>query len=159
MQDLAQIHAEVQLIRERNPGLSDDNAFVYWFLSAYLLDSDDPDSIKNCIVGAKGDINVDAFHLDEANRKIFLVQAKYHDNSSKSESRDQIISFLALEDQLHEKDKLENLLTNANDQMKLVLTDVHKKLTKHKYDLVFLYVSTERSMLTHNRCTLRMCIG
>jgi len=144
MKLLDQLAGEIEAIKEKNPKLADDNAFVYWFLSAYLLDSDDSQLIKNCILGAKGDINIDAMYIDEKNKKIFLVQTKYRDTDRATEKRNDIISFLDLENQIYDKERFSNLLTNANDQMKHVLSDVHKKLTKQQYDLAFLYASTGR---------------
>ncbi len=140
---LVQLDREIESIKEKNPKLSDDNAFVYWFLSAYLLDSDDPELIKGCILGAKGDINIDAFHIDKENKKIFLIQTKYKDSGA-IEKRNDIISFLDLEGQLYTMDRFKNLLTNANEKIRNALTDIYNKLNKQNYDLVFLYASTAK---------------
>ena len=98
-----QLGKEIDAIREKIPSLSADNAFVFWFLSAYLMDIDDPEPIKNCIVGAPRDVNIDACHIDAKNKKVFLVQAKFRENTSSLEKRNDIISFLDLENQLYEK--------------------------------------------------------
>lgn len=142
MQIMKQLKNEVSSIRDRIPKLSEDNAFVYWFLSAYLMDSDDSESIKTSIVGATGDVNIDAYYIDEKNKKVFLIQAKYRDDMSKSERRNDLISFLDIESSLYEKERLDNLLTNANEEIKVILPDIYKKLNRQKYDLAFLYATT-----------------
>ena len=74
---LEQLDDEIDAIRDKHPTLSRDNAFDYWFLRAYLLDSDDPESIKSCILGAPEDISIDAFYIDKDNKKIFLIRRFY----------------------------------------------------------------------------------
>ena len=84
---MKQLRSEINAINERIPKLSDDNAFIYWFLSAYLLDTDDSELIKNSIVGAAGDVNIDAYYIDIRNKKVFLIQAKYRQEISVNEKR------------------------------------------------------------------------
>ncbi len=139
---MKQLRSEINAINERIPKLSDDNAFIYWFLSAYLLDTDDSELIKNSIVGAAGDVNIDAYYIDIRNKKVFLIQAKYRQEISVNEKRNDLISFLDIENQLYNKASFNNLLTNANTQIKVVLEEVYQKVIKQKYDLAFIFAST-----------------
>lgn len=131
-----QLKTEIDSIKERNPNLSVDNAFVYWFLSAYLLNTENPLEIKSSIVGSSGDVNIDAYHIDESNKKVFLVQCKYRENIQANEKRNDFIAFFALEKCFYDRDSLDNLLISANEQIKSISEEIFHKLNKNQYDWI-----------------------
>lgn len=81
---------EVQQIRKEIPALKDDNAFVLWFLRAFLADSEE--SAKSALTGQSGDKNLDAILIDENAKQVHLIQGKYH-RSAKPEKRNDVMAF------------------------------------------------------------------
>ena len=70
------LKAEVATLRKAKPMYSPDNAFVHWFLKAFL--SDDDQVIDSAVIGGAGDIGVDAVLVDDDSQRAYVVQAKYH---------------------------------------------------------------------------------
>jgi hypothetical protein len=81
---------EISQIRKDLPAVKDDGAFVLWFLSAFLADSED--AAKLALTGQSGDKNLDAVLIDENAKQVHLVQGKYH-QSTKAEKRNDIMAF------------------------------------------------------------------
>jgi hypothetical protein len=81
---------EVNQTKKEIPALRDDNAFVLWFLRAFLADSEE--SAKSALTGQTGDKNLDAILIDENAKQVHLVQGKYH-QSPKAEKRNDVLAF------------------------------------------------------------------
>jgi hypothetical protein len=71
---LSPLRKEVREVQDRHPELSPDNAFVVWFLRAFIVD--DEDTALSAIVGGARDKGVDAIHVDHDNRLVTVVQGK-----------------------------------------------------------------------------------
>ena len=85
---------EILEIKDRNPHLADDSAFVSWFLRAFITE-DEKQAIES-LTGQAGDKSSDAVFIDHDNRLVFIVQGKYHSHNHASEPRSHIIALAAL---------------------------------------------------------------
>lgn len=73
--ELSLLQREVAETRRKHPTLSDDNAFVTWFLQAALVDGQE--SVVKDVIGGPGDKGVDAVFVDHPNKKVFVLQGKF----------------------------------------------------------------------------------
>src|SRR5262249_38250640 len=93
------LKGEIEHVRKRHPELSSDNAFVLWFLLAYL--TDDNDKALQALLGEARDVGVDAAYQDDEARRIYVIQAKYRVGSSGArEARNEVLALAALGDDL-----------------------------------------------------------
>jgi AIPR protein len=93
--DLGSLRSELADLGERFPGLTDDELFVLWFLSAYLVD--DEAVAAKAIAGASNDKGIDAVYIDHKARAAFVVQGKFRKEvGRKLESRADVASFASL---------------------------------------------------------------
>lgn len=74
------LRKEVREVQDRHPELSPDNAFVVWFLRAFVVD--DEETARGAIVGGARDKGVDALHIDHDNRLVTVVQGKYRQSAN-----------------------------------------------------------------------------
>src|SRR5829696_7308480 len=56
--------------------LREDDAFVMWFLRAYVVDDDN--DAKTALTDDSGERAVDAVHIDDSARVVHLLQGKFH---------------------------------------------------------------------------------
>jgi hypothetical protein len=83
---------ELRDMRERFPSLKDDELFVAWFMKCFVTDTED-EGVASVIGGTK-DKSLDAIHIDDSARKVFIVQGKYrHKMNGGSEKRNDILGF------------------------------------------------------------------
>lgn len=84
---------EVGQIQEDYPRLTDDEAFVVWFVRAYV--ADDPSSAHQTLTGPTGEKGLDAIDIDPKARVVSIVQAKYRVRGfmKKHESREDVDTF------------------------------------------------------------------
>lgn len=87
--------AEVSDMRERYRNLKDDELFVAWFMKCFVTDTEEEGMAS--LVGGSKDKSLDAVHIDEAARKVFIIQGKYRQKANGStEKRSDIIAFADL---------------------------------------------------------------
>lgn len=90
---------EIDSIKKSHPGLRDDSAFVFWFLSAYLIE-DKYDAAKSHLTGKQGgrggEKNIDAIYIDEKNKQCNIIQGKFHVSDGVKEKRNDVLSFADL---------------------------------------------------------------
>lgn len=90
--DIETLKREVREIRDSYPVWSEDNAFVHWFLQAFL--TNDREAAAKAVTGAAGDKDVDAVFIDDNLSKVFVLQGKYHKGEKPiHEKRDAVLSF------------------------------------------------------------------
>jgi hypothetical protein len=82
--DISTLIAEVKEIHDQFPQWTADNAFVHWFLQAFLLA--DTELASKAVTGVSHDKGIDAIYLDESLRRVFLIQGKFHKASSHQEN-------------------------------------------------------------------------
>ena len=120
---LSPLRKEVREVQDRHPELSSDNAFVVWFLRAFIVD--DEATALAAIVGGARDKGVDALHIDHDNRLVSVVQGKYRQNShAGSENRSDVLALANLGRVLARKEKQEfkALLGNSDAGAEKLMT-------------------------------------
>jgi hypothetical protein len=129
-------------VQKKHPALSADNAFVFWFLRAFLVD--DEKSVSDAVVGGTSDKGVDAIYVDHPNKKVFLIQGKYRTTQAPpAEKRSDIIAFANLARSLRAgKAELESLLADADTVIRDRLIDVYRYLHRRGYGLHLYFVTT-----------------
>lgn len=89
------LRIEVEDIRERYRGLKDDDLFVAWFMKCFVTDTEEEGVAS--LVGGPKDKSLDAVHIAEAARKVYLIQGKYHQKLSAAlEKRNDVLAFADL---------------------------------------------------------------
>jgi hypothetical protein len=73
--ELSVLQREVGDVQRQHPNLSVDNGFVFWFLRAFIVDTES--DAGKAVIGASNDRGIDAIHVDHANRQVFIVQGKF----------------------------------------------------------------------------------
>jgi hypothetical protein len=126
--DINTLKNEVNEILRKRPDLLPDNAFVLWFLQAFLVD--DEKTAADSITGGSGDKGADAAYVDHPNRKVFIVHDKYHSRAKPpTEGRSDLIAFADLAVALHGPRKaINDLLEDASPAIKTRLLEVHSYL-------------------------------
>lgn len=142
---------EVLEIKDRNPQLADDGAFVAWFLRAFI--TEDEKQAIGSLTGKAGDKSSDAVFIDRDNRIVFIVQGKYHLSSNVSEPRSQIIALAALGRSIatERPEAFDTLLNKANPVAQKKFEEARDYIRKSDFELVLRYVSTGKISETHIR--------
>ena len=141
--DLFGLHKEVLEIRDRHPQISFDNAFVSWFLRAFIVDNEDV--AVEALKGGPSDKGVDAIYLDHDARTVFVLQGKYRVSSKPSaEKRSDVIALADLWYSLlsQERSGFHALLQDAEVTVKNVLEKARNLIIKRNYRLVLQFVTT-----------------
>lgn len=95
---LNEIKNEINSIRKRYPTFKDDSAFVFWFLSTFLVDKEEiaKSSLTGKEGGRAGEKNIDAIYIDEKNNQCNIIQGKFHTSEGFSEKRNDVLAFAEL---------------------------------------------------------------
>jgi hypothetical protein len=141
---------EVSEIRERHPFLSPDNAFVVWFLRAFIVE--DEKVAVGALRGGSRDKGVDAVYIDHDARTVFLLQAKYHQGAKAvNEKRSDVIALADLGRTILEENKntFKALLNNADATVKHALEESRDAFHRRGYRLTLQFVTTGSISATH----------
>lgn len=147
---LSPLKKEVREVQDRHPELSPDNAFVVWFLRAFVVD--DEDTALEAIVGGARDKGVDALHVDHDNRLVTVIQGKYRQNANAgSENRSDVLALSNLGRVLAKKDKHEfnALLGDADAAVEGLLEKAREAVQRRGYRLALNFVTTGKVSSTH----------
>jgi len=133
---------EVFEIKDRQPHLANDAAFVVWFLRAFI--TEDEQQAVESLTGQAGDKSSDAIYVDHDNRIVFIVQGKYHSHKKTSESRSDIIAFADLGRSIlsNRQEAFKSVLNKANPIVHKKFEEAHNFVHKRNYQLVLRYVTT-----------------
>ena len=74
--DISTLKKQLSEVQEQHPAWTLDNAFVHWFLRAFLV-ADDELSAR-AVTGVSHDKGVDAVLLDDDTSQVFVLQGKCH---------------------------------------------------------------------------------
>jgi hypothetical protein len=140
---------EVLEIKDRHPHLTPDNAFVAWFLRAFVTDTEE-DAVKSIKGGAK-DKSTDGIYIDHTARQVFVIQGKYHQNSEPVASRPDVLALADLGRALmtEGKETFDLLIKKANPSVNHSLSECRTAIHKKGYGLVVQFVTTGRISSTH----------
>jgi hypothetical protein len=147
LQDLTR---EVLELRDRHPRLSLDNAFVAWFLRAFIIE--DESSAVEALKGGSKDKGVDALYIDHEVRVVFVIQGKYHKTTKVvSANRSEVVALGDLGRALLVDDpgSFNALLENADPTVKDALEKAREALLKRGYRLSLQFVTTGKVSETH----------
>jgi len=133
---------EVKEIQDRYPVWTLDNAFVHWFVRAFLV-SDDEVAAK-AVTGVSHDKGVDAVFIDDDTAKIFVLQGKCHlGEKAPSENRSDVLAFAQLAQTITSRDghyasyrkTLDPLVTEKLDRAR-------QRVRRRNYGLHLYYVTS-----------------
>jgi hypothetical protein len=144
------LRKEVREVQDRHPELSPDNAFVVWFLRAFIVD--DENTALAAIVGGAHDKGVDALHIDHDNGVVSVIQGKYRQNANAgSENRSDVLALANLGRVLArtEKQEFKALISEADAAVQTLLEKAREGVQKRAYRLVLYFVTTGKVSNTH----------
>lgn len=143
------LRKEVLELKDRYPHLTLDNAFVAWFLRAFVADTEE--NAVAAISGGARDKSTDAIYVDHTARLVFIIQGKYHQNSEPSAKRSDILALsdLARALMVEKKETFESLIDRANTKVVNSLTTARAYIQKKGYGLVVQFVTTGKISNTH----------
>lgn len=149
MQDYqSELETAVKENMDLHPELKPDQSFIYWFLTAFI--TDDLNAALQAILGGANDKNIDAIFIDDEVKTVYVVQGKYRKNTSKSESRSDLMAFAQVGDLLHGSTKAFNtVLDNADSSMQHLLQTARKAVKNRNYQLALQYVTTGKVSENH----------
>jgi len=142
---LSDIKNEIALIRKKYPAFKDDSAFVFWFLSAYLVDTEE--TAKSSLTGKEGgrggEKNIDAVYIDEKHKQCNIIQGKFHTSEGVSEKRNDILAFAEL-GLMPWKNKaiLESFYSKLDPIALGKMKELVSRVKNQKYKLNLYYVTT-----------------
>jgi hypothetical protein len=140
---LKDVQDEIAQIRKAHFKLKDDAAFVYWFLRAYLANSDG--EALNALTGDKSDKNIDAILVDKKFDQVHLIQGKYRQSQDHSEKRNDVLSFAKLSSYPWEsKSFLQEFYSEIDPLVREKFEELVLAVRRGKSKLRLYYVTTGR---------------
>ena len=142
--DIETLKREIKEIRETYAAWSEDNAFVHWFLQAFL--TSDREAAAQAVTGASGDKDVDAVFIDDNLSKVFVLQGKYHKgNKPPQEKRDSVLSFAQLARIIPGPEpEFATHCENLDPNVAARLLNARKRIRQRNFGLALYYVTTGR---------------
>lgn len=142
--DISVLTREVEEVHEHDPRWTLDNAFVHWFLQAFLVS--DSEVAAKCVTGVSHDKGVDAVYIDDAVSKVFVLQGKFHQGAKAPfESRSDVISFAGLARSiLADKKGFDVYLAGIDPLVGKKISEGRERIRKRHYQLHLYYVTTGR---------------
>lgn len=137
------LKAEIEDMRERFRSLKDDELFVGWFMKCFVTDTE-AEGVAALVGGAK-DKSLDAIHIDDTARTVFVVQGKYRRKANGStEKRSDVLAFADLarcltDDEafaIYRKDIATSILGKADE--------ARKRIKNRQYRLQLYFVTLGR---------------
>lgn len=138
------LQREVDELRQQFHNWTADNAFVHWFLQAFLVA--DRDVAAKAVTGVSHDKGIDAVLIDDSASKVFLLQGKYRlSNRPVAENRQEVISFCQLAQVLPGPiSAFRDFCDNLDPRIIELLSDARERICKRRYSLSLYYVTTGR---------------
>lgn len=146
---LNDLKEEINRIKRRNPKLKDDSAFVFWFLQAYLVNSEEV--AKKSLTGDTSDKSIDAIFIDDKARQANIIQGKFHYSEKHNEKRNDVIAFANLSNFPWESKSEQDAYYSKLDpfvRQKLEELVHYVRDKKYKYKLNLFYVTTGKCSKT-----------
>lgn len=134
---------ESQLSEFRNDhDLDAGNAFVAWFVCAFILDS--AGEAVRSLVGGANDNNVDSVVVSSSEKKVFVVQGKYHRGlGSKAIVRDAVETFASRAAWFSASTaEFKQLAKGLAPAVRQRIEEARSHVREHGYVLSFLFVTT-----------------
>jgi len=140
--DIHTLRAEVREIQENHPAWTLDNAFVHWFLKAFLVSEDE--IAARAVTGVSHDKGVDAVFIDDNGGKVFVLQGKCHlGDTPPSEKRSDVLAFAQLARTLTATERDYSTFKSTLDPLVgAKLDQVRIRIRKRNFPLQLYYVTT-----------------
>lgn len=140
--DIDTLTREVKEIHEDFPKWTLDNAFIHWFLNAFLVA--DSELAARSVTGVSHDKGVDAVYLDEDSEKAFILQGKFHQGvRAPHEKRSDVLSFAQLARVLTGSQKeFRRYLQGIDPAVAERLEQVRQRVLTRNFTLHLYYVTT-----------------
>lgn len=140
--DISTLISQIRELHDHFPKWTSDNAFVHWFLQAFLVA--DVELAARAVTGVSHDKGVDGIYLDESLRQAFLVQGKLHKGPKPPlESRNNVLSFASLAKKLTGPNpEFEAYLKKMDSLVASKLIEVRNRVLRRDFELNLYYVTT-----------------
>ena len=136
-----EIKKSIRGIIAENPELKPDQAFVLWFVQAFVVD--DPINALQSVAGGANDKNIDALYVDDVVRSVYIIQGKYRRNFSKRENRSDVLAFSQIASLLHgTSEQFRTTVENIDASMRPMLESARDAIKRKNYQLALQYVTT-----------------
>jgi hypothetical protein len=140
--DINTLKREVRELHDAYPHWTLDNAFVHWFVRAFLVA--DAELSARSVTGVSHDKGVDAIYIDEHSSKAFILQGKFHQGERPpQESRADVISFAQIARHITgTKTEYEAYASSIDPLVATKLSDVRNRVRQRRFTLHLYYVTT-----------------
>jgi AIPR protein len=142
--DIDTLVREIKEVHEHHPTWTQDNAFVQWFLQAFLVS--DPEMAARSVTGVSHDKGVDGIYIDESLGHVSVLQGKFRQRPKPPlESRSDVIAFAQLARKLTgPKRDFDAYLSGIDPSVGKVLTEGRQRIRRRHFELHLYYVTTGR---------------
>lgn len=143
--DVGTLMREVREVHEQYPTWTVDNAFVHWFLLAFLVP--DAETAARSVTGISHDKGCDGVYIDESLGKVFVLQGKLHQGEKPpTESRPDVIAFAQVARKLTgTKGEFDSYLTGIDPTVGKLLGEARQRIQRRAFELRLYYVTTGHS--------------
>ncbi len=140
--DIGTLIREIRELHEQNPTWTLDNAFVHWFLQAFLVS--DPETAARSVTGVSHDKGCDGVYIDESLGKVFVLQGKFHQGQKPpAEHRSDVVAFAQLARKLTgSKADFDSYLTGIDPTVGKLLGESRHRIQRRRFELHLYYVTT-----------------
>src|SRR2546427_606221 len=140
--DISTLRREVRELHETYPHWTLDNAFVHWFIRAFLVA--DAELAARAVTGVSHDKGVDGVYIDDNSSKAFILQGKFHQGERPpQEPRGEVISFARIARQVTGTNNEYAAYERGIDPVVAAkLADVRNRVRRRSFTLHLYYVTT-----------------
>jgi len=141
---LEDLSGQIKRLEERYPHLSREERFALWFQSANITNDDE--AAASSLTGAPKDKGMDAIHISETAKTVFITQSKYRTGkgTKRNESPNDVLALPQIARALRSTSELYRRFTAELDPLVVdKLTGARERVLKRRYRLVLYYVTTK----------------
>jgi hypothetical protein len=138
------LHRQLTEVRNAYPRLKDHEHFLVWFLHAIV--TEDVTKAADALTGNSKDKGIDALHVDDPAKVVFVIQGKYHKKINRNtEPRSDVLAFAQIARDLHGSDEdFRALRAEIDPRVHQKLGTVRQCLKSRGYQLKLYYATTGR---------------
>jgi hypothetical protein len=142
--DISTLVREIREIHEHYPIWTQDNAFVHWFLQAFLVS--DPEIAARSVTGVSHDKGVDGVYIDESLGQVSVLQGKLRQGPKPPlEVRSDVIAFSQLARKLTgSKQEFDAYSLGIDPSVGKRLMEARHRIQRRHFELRLYYVTTGR---------------
>lgn len=141
--DINTLRQELREVQDSHPAWTLDNAFVHWFLRAFLVADDE--LAARAVTGVSNDKGVDAVLVDDETNRIFVLQGKCHLGANPpNEKRNDVLGFARLASVIRGAAEYAEYRKGIDPLVGQRLDRAIKLISRKNYTLHLYYVSTGR---------------